>query len=250
MKYGICNIGKTPLRKEPNHKSELISEILYGETFSIVSRKKNWVKVIIYWDEYEGWVNLNQFLSITLKDFKLINSNNQKYLTDLIQYLECENHQIFPVCMGSNIGASEYLNNYCEWTPKKVNKDIRSSIITSAYKYLHSPYLWGGRSPFGIDCSGLTQMCYKLQGIKIKRDAWQQSEQGTTLSFIEESNPGDLAFFDDDEGKIIHVGILLKNNYIIHSHGKVRIDKIDQTGIFNINTNNHSHKLRLIKKIL
>ena len=70
----------------------------------------------------------------------------------------------------------------------------------------------------------------------------------TTLSF-EESEPGDLAFFGNKEGKITHVGIILEKNHIIHSSGKVRIDRIDQQGIFNTKAGNHTHKLRLIKSI-
>ena len=102
----------------------------------------------------------------------------------------------------------------------------------------------------GIDCSGLTQMIYRINGYQIPRDASQQAELGNTLSFIDESEPGDLAFFDNDEGKIIHVGLLLENNYILHAHGKVRIDRIDQTGIYNLDTQQHSHMLRIIKKII
>ena len=116
--------------------------------------------------------------------------------------------------------------------------------------YLNTPYLWGGRSPFGIDCSGFTQMVYKINGISLKRDASEQAQEGETLSFIEESEAGDLVFFDDKEGNITHVGLLLEKHNIIHAYGTVRIDKIDQTGIFNSETQTHSHKLRLIKKIM
>jgi cell wall-associated NlpC family hydrolase len=123
-------------------------------------------------------------------------------------------------------------------------------LIENALIYLNAPYLWGGRSPFGIDCSGFTQLVYRLQGIKLPRDAYQQAEVGNTLSFIEESEEGDLAFFDNTEGKIIHVGIIMKNNYIIHASGKVRIDRIDQQGIFNSSLKTHTHKLRLIKSIV
>ena len=110
--------------------------------------------------------------------------------------------------------------------------------------------MWGGKSPLGIDCSGFTQMVYRINGYSLFRDASQQAEQGQTLSFIEESKPGDLAFFDNEEGAIIHVGILLENHRIIHAHGKVRIDAIDQTGIYNKELQTHSHKLRMIKSIL
>ena len=121
-------------------------------------------------------------------------------------------------------------------------------LIENAMMYLNSPYLWGGRTPFGIDCSGLSQMVYRLNGIDLPRDADEQAEVGTTLSFVEESDPGDLAFFDNAEGKIVHVGIILENNHIVHASGKVRIDRIDQQGIFNTDLGNHTHKLRLIKQ--
>ena len=119
-----------------------------------------------------------------------------------------------------------------------------------AYHFRNAPYLWGGKTPFGIDCSGLVQMVYRLYGINLPRDAHQQAEIGASLSFIDESEPGDLAFFDNEQGDIIHVGILLKNHNIIHAHGTVRVDRIDQTGIFNSYNNMHSHKLRLIKRVV
>ena len=123
-------------------------------------------------------------------------------------------------------------------------------IIQKAYQFLNTPYLWGGKTPFGIDCSGFTQLVYKICGHSLLRDAKDQATQGEVLSFIEESEPGDLAFFDNEEGAITHVGLLLENNCILHAHGKVRIDRIDQTGIYNIDTQQHSHKLRIIKKII
>jgi len=129
-------------------------------------------------------------------------------------------------------------------------KAEKSNLIQTAYTFLNAPYLWGGKTPFGIDCSGFTQMVYKLNGYALLRDASQQATQGEALSFIEESEPGDLAFFDNNEGAIIHVGIIMKDNYIIHAHGKVRIDRLDHSGIYNVDTNLHTHKLRVIKKIV
>jgi cell wall-associated NlpC family hydrolase len=123
-------------------------------------------------------------------------------------------------------------------------------IAENAYMYLHSPYLWGGRTPFGIDCSGFTQMVYKLAGIKLKRDAWQQAEQGSLIHLVDEARQGDLAFFDNDEGRIIHVGIVLPNNKIIHASGKVRLDSLDHHGIFNQETKKYTHNLRLIKRFV
>ena len=126
----------------------------------------------------------------------------------------------------------------------------KDDLVKTAFLYLNAPYLWGGKTPFGIDCSGFTQMVYKLNGYKLLRDVSQQATQGEALSFIEESQPGDLAFFDNSEGEIVHVGIIMKDNYIIHAYGKVRIDRLDQSGIYNTEARKHTHKLRVIKKII
>ena len=94
------------------------------------------------------------------------------------------------------------------------------------------------------------QMVYKLNGRNLLRKAQEQATQGTALSFIEESEAGDLAFFDNSEGVIDHVGLIMDNNYIIHVDGKVRIDRLDHTGIYNMEKGNYTHKLRVIKKII
>ena len=126
----------------------------------------------------------------------------------------------------------------------------KENLVKTSLLFINSPYLWGGRTPFGIDCSGFTQIIYKINGYKIDRDAKDQVNIGLSLSFIEESEPGDLAFFDNKEGDIVHVGIIMEDNHIIHAHGQVRIDRLDQTGIYNVDTKKHTHKLRVIKKII
>ena len=123
-------------------------------------------------------------------------------------------------------------------------------LIQKAYQFLNTPYLWGGKTPFVIDCSGFTQLVYKICGHSLLRDAKDQATQGEVLSFIEESEPGDLAFFDNEEGNIVHVGIIMNDYNIIHAHGKVRIDTLDHSGIYNVDTKTHTHKLRVIKKII
>lgn len=130
------------------------------------------------------------------------------------------------------------------------SKATGKSIVENAYMYLNAPYLWGGRSPFGIDCSGLSQMAFRLSGINIKRDAWMQAESGENVHLLDESQEGDLAFFDNEEGRITHVGIMVSKNRIIHASGQVRIDAIDHQGIFNLDTKKYSHRLRLLKRII
>jgi cell wall-associated NlpC family hydrolase len=159
-----------------------------------------------------------------------------------------------PIPLGSSLSFLNYneinKNNLTFEGLKVSGLKSKNKLIETAFMYLNAPYLWGGKTLFGIDCSGFTQMVYKLNGYKLMRDASQQATQGEALSFIEESEPGDLAFFDNEEGNIIHVGIIMNDNYIIHSSGKVRIDRLDHLGIYNPETNRHTHKLRVIKKII
>ena len=161
---------------------------------------------------------------------------------------------LIPITLGASLSFLNHndinSNNYEFEGLKTSGIKPKSNIVDTAHMYRSAPYLWGGKTPFGIDCSGFTQMVYKLNGYKLLRDASQQATQGEVLSFIEESEPGDLAFFDNEEGKIIHVGIMLENNYIIHASGKVRIDRLDHLGIYNAELNRHTHRLRVIKKII
>ena len=203
----------------------------------------------MYWDGYEGWVPHNQVHLIEKEVYSKTTASTPQISTDLINYITDENNLIFPIILGSDLSGVKIINHTFEGQTQAGRKD-KELLIKTAYMYLNTPYLWGGRSPMGIDCSGFTQMVYKINGISLKRDASQQAQEGETLSFIEESEAGDLAFFDDKEGKITHVGLLLEKNHIIHAHGAVRIDQIDQTGIFNSETKTHSHKLRMIKKII
>ena len=254
MKFGISNISIIPIRFDPSDKAEMINQILFGEHFKILETRKKWSKIRLSHDNYEGWICNKQFVNIPEEEYFQLNKDTPTITTDILDIVTKTEHQ--PIVIGSILpkykSGHAIINNEMYkfdglTTTGFINKE---KISENALLYLNAPYLWGGRSPLGIDCSGLTQMVYRLQGTKLPRDAHQQAEVGTTLSFIEESESGDLAFFDDKEGKIIHVGIILENNHIIHSSGKVRIDRIDQQGIFNQEKGHHTHKLRLIKSII
>ncbi len=248
MKYGICPLGIIPLRIDDNHRSEQVSQLLYGDCFKIIDQRKSWIKIRNQWDEYEGWITINQYQEIPEELYKNKVELKLKHSSNLMDYISLSNSELFPIPLGSDLTYIDFLNHQFEGEFKLTKG--KNDLIKTAFSYLHTPYLWGGKSPLGIDCSGFTQMVYKLNGIALKRDASQQAKQGITLSFIDESEPGDLAFFDNKEGIITHVGILLQDHRIIHSHGKVRIDYIDQTGIYNKESKTHSHKLRMIKKII
>ena len=256
MKYGIIELSVVPGRAEASDKSEMTTQLLFGDLFSIIEESDKFIHIKIQYDNYDCWICKKQYLPISKTEFIEISNSPYHCVTDLVQVISYKKNFV-PIVQGSSLpyyknGEFKLDNNKVLFkgdisTPGKIGS--KDKIVEDALMYLNAPYLWGGRSPLGIDCSGLTQMVYRLQGVKLPRDAYQQAEIGRTLSFIEESEPGDLAFFDNQEGKITHVGIILKNNHIIHASGRVRIDRIDQQGIFNSEIGNHTHKLRLIKSI-
>jgi len=255
MTYGICHLSIIPLRIEPDDRSEMVSQLLFGDHFQILEKSKGWVKIKIAFDNYEGWMDSKQYTKINKLDFESLNEEPLILSNELIDFIEDDNQELLTIVLGSRL--PHYANNIFKLNEKTFsfegnttgNISSKDAIVKTAIMYLNAPYLWGGKTPFGLDCSGLTQMVYKINGYKLFRDASQQATQGEVLSFIEESEPGDLAFFDNKEGNIIHVGIILANNYIIHSSGKVRIDRLDQSGIYNAELKKHTHKLRVMKKI-
>ncbi|MDX1278206.1 C40 family peptidase [Oceanihabitans sediminis] len=249
MQYGICNLSIVPLRFEPSDKAELVSQVLYGDYFKILEQRKSWSKIRIAFDGYEGWIDNKQYIEITEEQYNSLNNQAPILSNDLIEFVQDKDNHLYSIPLGSTLNGLELLNHSFDGS---VVKEIqpKEDVIKTAFSFLNAPYLWGGKTPFGIDCSGFTQMVYKLNGYKLLRDASQQATQGEALSFIEESEPGDLAFFDNNEGDIVHVGIIMKDNYIIHAHGKVRIDRLDHSGIYNADKRMHTHKLRVIKKII
>ena len=249
MRYGICHLSIVSLRSESSVKSELVSQVLYGEHFKVLEQRKKWSKIRLAFDKYEGWIDNEQYLEISELQYKDLEKATLCHAADLVEFIENKKGQLSPIVLGSSLSAIDLLGHKHDGT-SVTGKQPKKNLLNTAYLYLNAPHQWGGKSPFGIDCSGFTQMVYKLNGYKLLRDASQQATQGDALSFIEESEPGDLAFFDNAEGEIIHVGIIMKDNYIIHAHGEVRIDRLDHSGIYNVDKNIHTHKLRVIKKII
>lgn len=252
--FGICNLANIPLRFEPSDRSEMVSQVLFGEHFEVIERSQQWAKIRLQFDGYEGWVDSKQFQIITEDQYNLLSNNEIILNNDLIEYITAPNNLLIPILLGSSLSFLNYpsINTSCFDFEGMKTSGIKpkQNLVNTAFMYLNAPYLWGGKTPLGIDCSGFTQMVYKLNGYKLQRDASQQALQGEALSFIEESEAGDLAFFDNEEGNIIHVGIIMNDNYIIHASGKVRIDRLDHLGIYNAETNRHTHKLRVIKKMI
>lgn len=249
MQYGICNLSIVPLRSEPSHNTELVSQVLYGDIFKVLEQRKTWSKIRLAFDKCEGWVDNEQYMEIQEAQYHQLNNENPILVSDLVEFIEDSNQQLYPITLGTTLNGLSFLGHRHEGNIT-TGQTLKETIIQTSFTYLNTPFLWGGKTPFGIDAAGFTQMVYKLNGHKLLRHAHQQATQGEALSFIEESEPGDLAFFDNNEGIITHVGIIMENNYIIHAYGKVRIDRLDHSGIYNVDKKTHTHKLRVIKKIV
>jgi len=256
MIKGIANQSLVAVRREPSESSEMINQLLFGETFTIIENYSNWMRIIGSSDSYEGWIDSK--LVEVLHDDSIANFSNPKVANSLFLAKKIGSNYPIRLCPGSSIYG--YKNNQfsigessyqCIENPiTEINSNVIDELVRVSKLFINSPYLWGGRSPFGIDCSGLAQVVYKIIGIGIPRDAGQQVKLGETVDFINMAQPGDLAFFDNDEEIITHVGIIIDNGKIIHSSGYVKIESIDHQGIFSLNAQKYSHKLRVIKRIL
>jgi cell wall-associated NlpC family hydrolase len=249
MQYGICPLSVVPIRLNPEDSSELISQLLYGDYYKVIDTRKFWSKIRNANDSCEGWISNLQLKLITEEEYNiLVAKKDHSYAYDLVSFVSTSENALIPIVIGATISNATFLKHTFEGATNQ-QTNHKNTLIEVALLYLNAPYLWGGLTPFGIDSSGFTQIVYKINGYNLLRNANQQATQGEALSFIEESEPGDLAFFDNNEGVINHVGLIMQNNYVIHVSGKVRVDRIDHTGIFNTETKTYTHKLRVIKKI-
>lgn len=256
--YGICRVSIAPLRSAPKDQAEIVSQLLFGDQVLILERLEKWLKVRNIYDDYEGYVDFKQLESAHLDAQDQHAEPHFIAPAAALNSLTLEDGSKFYLPAGSNLPG--YTPGACRIGERVFKVDFeplalqfdqpQDNVISNAMFFQHAPYLWGGRTLFGIDCSGFVQIVYKMAGIKLQRDASQQALQGNTVHFLPEVQPGDVAFFDNDEGRIIHVGILLNQKEIIHASGAVRIDPIDDEGIYNRELKRYTHKLRIIKRFL
>lgn len=256
IKYAVCHLSAVPLRASHADTSEIVSYILFGECLKLSEQHGSWVKVITALDGYEGWMDIKQCRIITSSEFDQYTVYQYIMGLGVTHPVRHSSGDLLYLFTGSKLPQIEN-NTFIlageEYTfpepPSLISREQEIDVCDAARFFLHAPYLWGGRTICGIDCSGFTQLVFSICGKKLMRDASQQAEQGVTVDFIQEACAGDLAFFDNAEGKITHVGIMLNNHEIIHASGRVKIDKIDNEGIYSRDLNKYTHKLRIIRRL-
>ena len=257
MKHGICPLSTVAIRNSASHKSEMISELLFGEVAEVLELKgRQWAKIRCAHDNFVGWVACNQLEWITPKEFEDYQENYGVVL-DVFQGVSADG-AFLPLSLGARlpnfdglrfaIGEKKYQFSGQAVFPDDIQQGPEM-IQKIARKYLNAPYLWGGRSPFGVDGPGLVQAVFGIAGYPLPREAVQQLELGEGVDFAEQARAADVAFFENLKGRITHTGIMLPEGKIIHAYGKVRIDKLDHQGIFNTELGRYTHRLRIIKRL-
>lgn len=252
MTYVACIAAVAPLRASNSHRSEMVSQLLLGEFAEVLETEKDFIRIKTLFDQYEGWCQTSQLAEVDeqiaglrptgytrSRDAQALLNKEAVYLSFGTPVYNTQN----PFALG------KYQLSYTA-ADASILPFSEANLQQLARQYLHVPYLWGGRGSFGIDCSGFTQQVYKMMGISLLRDASMQATMGSDIGFLQEVRCGDLAFFDNPEGRITHVGILLSSDTIIHSSGRVRIDKIDNQGILNVDTGQRTHQLRMIRRLV
>lgn len=253
---GICRLGLVSVRAEAADKSEQVTQLLFGDHYEILesSSDKNWLKIRIHFDQYEGWIDSKQHTAISDEYYDQINNSDYKISLDITSSILHNKHRInillasvLPISTSELFQIEEQLAYNGESKSLSQKRDFEY-LKQIALMYLNAPYQWGGKTPFGIDCSGFTQQVFRICGYQLLRDASQQTKHGREV-VLGDVLPGDLAFFKDGKNKITHVGIVWENSQIIHASGKVRVDQLDEEGILNLESNKHSHKLHSLRRV-
>ena len=253
------NLPLVPLRESDNEQSELSSQLLFGESVEIIETRERWLFVRNLQDNYKGWVDrkMVHILTLSEEDRMAHEFKSIVQIPVLVCYKTTSKEKMFipggSIIHNDNDGKCTIGHDTLIFSPsdlKPVGEITGQNLIETAFQYLNAPYLWGGKSIMGIDCSGLVQVVFAMCGMQLQRDASQQVEKGEVIDDLSESKAGDLAFFENSTGGIIHVGILLNSYQLIHASGWVKIENVDSQGIISDQTGEYTHKLRVVKRLI
>lgn len=243
-----------PVRITPSEQSEQCTQLLFGELFDAEIVNEKWCSICNETDAYEGFVSKNMVTFITDEDFfQLKNSYKQVLAKPIARVRDMGTNDTMYLPMGSILYDCDdasflILDREYELLDAEMPFYDLNDLSKVALQWINAPYLWGGKSMFGVDCSGFVQIVFSVCGKEIPRDASQQVAVGETVCFLSEAESGDVAFFENEDGDIVHVGLLLDNRRIVHASGSVKISLIDNYGILSPE-GGYSHKLRIIKRI-
>jgi hypothetical protein len=255
--YGVCRLAVVPVRSDPKDKAEQVTQLLFGDHYEILnfSPDKRWALIRIHADQCEGWLDVRQHHAISKEYFEQINHTDYKITTEIASSVLYKKSPL-TIVMGSIVPVSNSelfkieeqfaFNGESKSVGQRRDADF---LIAIARKYVSSPYQWGGKSPFGIDAPGLVQMCFKIAGHSLQREAKQQALQGKKLKNFDEAAPGDLAFFAEKGGNVNHVGIVLEDGKLVHAYGHVRVDRVTEEGVLNPDTKVYSHLLHSVRRV-
>lgn len=256
MNHGVCLLATIAMRAEPSHRSELVNQLIFGDLYEVLETKGEWLFICLQHDGYKGWINANQANFIDSEEFETLKHAPYVLSADLVHLLKNRTTgaslMIGAGCklyFFDNQSASiagmvfEYLGQVI------IPKQSVRALMDNASLFLDVPYFWGGRTPMGIDCSGLMQLVFLMSGFELPRDASQQALIGEDLHLVSQAKPGDLVFFGSPDKAISHVGMVVDEGQLIHAFGKVRIDPVDHLGIFNKELNRYTHYTRLVKRV-
>lgn len=247
------------MRTSPHEQSEMCSQILFAETMTLLQEDGGWAKIKLDCDGYEGWVDRKMISTLSDEAYSaLLQSPKGVVAFPVSLAMSAENQTTLLLSGGTrlpnyNNGTFELLGIRFTIDPSTVLPSGTTfdcgKVTQLARFFVNTPYLWGGRNALGIDCSGFVQMIYGLFGIQLPRDASQQVNHGRVVDFLTEVKAGDLAFFENADKKIVHVGLMLDSENIMHASGRVKINKMDAQGILSEIDGGYSHHLRIIKRI-
>jgi hypothetical protein len=255
--FGVCLLACIPGRADANERSEMVTQLLFGDSYVILEEREKWIRVSCAHDKYECWVDKGQHFSIDLAEYERIQPDNMSVVVDPVNYVVNDKNQFVPVTAGALL-APVYRKDTFLLAGKefRIAHSMRTGPLALifledfAQRFLNTPYLWGGRSAFGMDCSGFVQLVFRAMGLSLPRDAKDQVLKGVAVDSLQKVKTGDLAFFHNDKGVVIHVGILLSPRQIIHSSSWVKQETIDDKGIINTQTQLHSHQLHSVRRLI
>lgn len=250
-KVQIVSLPLIPVRKEESDKSEMVTQFLFGERVVVGAVSGNWIRLRSLEDGYEGWVDRRMMSGAHTADLSVVRDSVYRVFSPVARigcktdtrYLPMGSilHDYDPLKNSFTLEEKEYTVH--SGTIKPVGALRREEVVLLASGLLNVPYLWGGRSYMGIDCSGFVQLVYGLCGVFLPRDAQDQAVCGKPVMRTADIVPGDLAFFSNADGRVIHVGICRDKHSLIHASGSVRIDRLDDTGIFRSDAGEYTHRL-------